>query len=80
MLEALVTTKNIQILQSQNDELDRGAGYDKHVYRRSSDALSGRFGVDAQHLSNTETTIIVLLAKITEKEFVTHQETDIPCS
>ena len=36
--------------------------------------------MDAQHLSNVETTIIVVLAKITKKELVTHQETDILCS
>ena len=36
--------------------------------------------MDAQHLSNAETTTIVVLAKITEKDFVTHQGTGIPCS
>ena len=38
-LEALITTKTLLILQSQNDEVDRGTGYDKHVYRRSSNLL-----------------------------------------
>ena len=36
--------------------------------------------MDAQHLNNTETTLIVIRAKFTEKESVTHQGTDIICS